>query len=31
MDLDDTRDKHYGEWYSDDNPLTLKKMLPPAG
>ena len=31
MDLDDTRDKPYGEWYSDDNPLTLKKMLTPAG
>jgi hypothetical protein len=31
MDLDDTRDKDYGEWYSDENPLTLKKMMPPAG
>lgn len=31
MDLDDTRNKEYGEWYSDNNPLTLDKMLPPAG
>ncbi len=31
MDLDDTREKEYGEWYKDDNPLTLTKMLPPAG
>ena len=31
MDLDDTRNKDYGEWYSDDNPLTLKKIMPPAG
>jgi hypothetical protein len=25
MDLDDTRKKPYGEWYSDSNPLELKK------
>ena len=31
MDLDDTRDREYGEWYTDDNPLTLEKILPPAG
>lgn len=31
MDLDDKASKPYGEWYTDDNPLTLKKMLPPAG
>ena len=26
MDLDDTRRKPYGEWYSDRNPLTLEKI-----
>lgn len=26
MDLDDTRRKSYGEWYSDRNPLTLEKI-----
>ena len=31
IDLDDTASKPYGEWYADDNPLTLEKMLPPAG
>ena len=31
MDLDDTRNKPYGEWYSDSNPLTLEKMKPVAG
>ncbi len=31
MDLDDTTSKPYGEWYTDDNPLTLEKMMPPAG
>ena len=31
MDLDDTVSKPYGEWYTDDNPLTLENMLPPAG
>lgn len=31
MDLDDTRNRDYGEWYSDENPLTLQKLLPPAG
>ncbi len=30
MDLDDKRNKEYGEWYSDQNPLTLAKILPPA-
>ncbi len=28
MDLDDKRNKAYGEWYSDSNPLTLKKIKP---
>ncbi|MCA9306353.1 MAG: DUF3800 domain-containing protein [Phycisphaerales bacterium] len=28
MDLDDTRNKPYGEWYSDHNPLTLEKIKP---
>ena len=31
MDLDDTRSNEYGEWYTDDNPLTLEKIMPPAG
>jgi len=31
MDLDDTRNKPYGEWYSDSNPLKLKKIKPVAG
>jgi hypothetical protein len=31
MDLDDARNKPYGEWYSDSNPLTLEKMKPVAG
>ena len=31
MDLDDDRTKPYGEWYSDQNPLTLEKMMPVAG
>ncbi len=26
MDLDDKRNKDYGEWYSDSNPLTLEKL-----
>lgn len=26
MDLDDKRNKGYGEWYSDRNPLTLEKL-----
>jgi len=26
MDLDDKRNKGYGEWYSDTNPLTLEKL-----
>jgi hypothetical protein len=26
MDLDDKRNKPYGEWYSDRNPLTLEKL-----
>jgi hypothetical protein len=28
MDIDDTRRKPYGEWYSDSNPLTLEKIQP---
>ena len=31
MDLDDSRSNEYGEWYTDDNPLTLEKIMPPAG
>jgi hypothetical protein len=31
MDLDDTRRKAYGEWYSDSNPLTLQKLKPVTG
>ncbi|HEV58603.1 MAG TPA: hypothetical protein ENN87_14095 [Phycisphaerales bacterium] len=31
MDLDDQRNKGYGEWYSDSNPLTLEKIKPTAG
>jgi hypothetical protein len=31
MDLDDTRNKPYGRWYSDSNPLELKKIKPVAG
>jgi Protein of unknown function (DUF3800) len=28
MDIDDSRHKPYGEWYSDSNPLTLEKIQP---
>lgn len=28
MDLDDTRRRQYGEWYSDSNTLTLEKLKP---
>jgi len=28
MDLDDTRNRPYGEWYSDSNPLTRAKLKP---
>lgn len=28
MDLDDTRNNEYGEWYSKRNPLTLEKTKP---
>jgi len=28
MDLDDTRNKPYGEWYTDSNTLALKKLKP---
>ena len=28
MDLDDRRNRSYGEWYSDSNPLTLQKLKP---
>lgn len=31
MDLDDTKRKEYGEWYSDSNPLTRKKIKPELG
>ena len=31
MDLDDTRNREYGEWYSDANPLTVEKIKPAAG
>ncbi|MBN2018619.1 MAG: DUF3800 domain-containing protein [Sedimentisphaerales bacterium] len=31
MDLDDKRNKPYGEWYSDTNPLELKKIKPLIG
>lgn len=30
MDLDDKSKKEYGEWYNDENPLTLKKIKPSA-
>ena len=26
MDLDDKRNRDYGEWYTDSNPLTLRKI-----
>ncbi len=31
MDLDDERNRGYGEWYTDDNPLTLARIKPPVG
>lgn len=31
MDLDDTRNKPYGEWYSDSNPLEIEKIKPVVG
>lgn len=31
MDLDDTRNKPYGEWYSDSNLLELEKVKPVVG
>ena len=31
MDLDDKVRKDHGEWYGDQNPLTLEKIQPPAG
>jgi hypothetical protein len=31
MDLDDTRNKPYGEWYSDSNPLEAQKIKPIVG
>ena len=31
MDLDDQRNRPYGEWYSDRNPLELGKIKPVAG
>ena len=30
MDLDDTRTKRYGEWYTEKNPLTAEKIKMPA-
>ena len=27
MDLDDKRSKPYGEWYSDSNPLDMRKLM----
>ena len=30
MDLDDTRNRAYGEWYSERNPLTVEKIKMPA-
>jgi hypothetical protein len=30
MDLDDTRLKPYGRWYSTKDPLTIEKMKPPV-
>jgi hypothetical protein len=29
MDIDNTRNKPYGEWFSDQNPLTLQKIEKP--
>lgn len=31
MDIDDQRNKPYGEWYSDTNPLTAQKIKPATG
>jgi hypothetical protein len=31
MDLDDARNRAYGEWYSDSNPLELAKIKPVVG
>jgi hypothetical protein len=31
MDIDDTRQKPYGQWYSSSNPLTIQKIMPIAG
>ena len=31
MDVDDKRNRHYGEWYSDKNPLTAQKIKPATG
>jgi|GEM_PF-1775709 len=31
MDLDDKRNKDYGEWYSDHNPLRIEKIKPVTG
>ena len=31
IDLDDTRNKPYGEYYSDNNSLSLKKLKPVKG
>jgi hypothetical protein len=31
MDLDDKRNKQYGEWYTDQNRLSLDKIKPVEG
>ncbi|HET8798797.1 MAG TPA: DUF3800 domain-containing protein, partial [Thermoanaerobaculia bacterium] len=31
MDLDDTRRRAYGEWYSEANPLDLTQLMPVTG
>jgi len=31
MDFDDKRNRSYGEWYSDQNPLTRGKIKPVTG
>jgi hypothetical protein len=31
MDIDDKRNKGYGEWYSEKNPLRLEKIKPVTG
>lgn len=31
MDFDDKRNRNYGEWYSDRNPLSKQKIKPVTG